>query len=65
MQSDYQAISSRHLFKTLAKSQIRTQKPALENVTETKLDLRLWGTVTASVGRAFAVIQESGPMQSA
>jgi general secretion pathway protein C len=58
--SDYQAIASRNLFRTRATSQSRTQKPAIENLTETKLDLRLWGTVTANVGRAFAVIQEAG-----
>jgi general secretion pathway protein C len=58
--SDYQAIAYRNLFKTRAVSRPETKKSAIENLTETKLDLRLWGTVTANVGRAFAVIQTAG-----
>jgi general secretion pathway protein C len=58
--SDYQIIAARNLFKTRAISQPTTKKYTLENLAETKLNLRLWGTVTANVGRAFAVIQEAG-----
>jgi general secretion pathway protein C len=32
----------------------------METLNETKLDLRLWGTVTANIGRAYAVIQTAG-----
>jgi general secretion pathway protein C len=58
--SDYQAIASRNLFRTRAISQPATKKAAIENLAETKLDLRLWGTVTANAGRAVAVIQAAG-----
>jgi general secretion pathway protein C len=58
--SDYQTIAARNLFKTRAVSRPTPQKPAAENLAETKLDLHLWGTVTANAGWAFAVIQAAG-----
>jgi len=58
--SDYKAIVARDLFKT-AQAEQETEPDAeaieLDNLKETKLNLKLWGTVTGSPERAYAVIE--------
>lgn len=58
--SEYKAIVDRDLFKTAAAE--KTNEPEagdieLDKLKETKLNLKLWGTVTGSTDRAYAVIE--------
>ena len=59
--SNYQAIIDRNLFETVTESQAE-QKTAesieVEKLQETKLNLKLWGTVTGSGKKAYAVIED-------
>lgn len=57
--SHYQTIVTRNLFKTLINRSHAPEIQAVEQLAETSLDLRLWGTVTANAGQAYAVIQEA------
>jgi len=59
--SEYKAIEERNLFR-LAKKQEGTTGQAkvdIEALQETKLDLKLWGTVTGSAQNAYAVIEDT------
>jgi general secretion pathway protein C len=57
----YQAILERDLFKTAESSRPEKKEAEaieLEKLEETELNLRLWGTVTGSTERAYAVIED-------
>jgi len=59
--SAYRSIANRNLFQTkttASKKPLRRTEIEMENLEQTKLKLKLWGTVTGSDDRAFAVIQE-------
>ncbi len=64
--SDYATIEKRNLFKTgdavkpLSKPQ---PAPAIEDMKQTELKLRLWGTVTGDRDRAYAVIEDEKKRQ--
>ncbi|MFO7839694.1 MAG: type II secretion system protein GspC [Desulfosalsimonadaceae bacterium] len=62
--SDYQAIIDRNLF-SIEESSEKAEKQssgrqgiALDNLEQTKLNLKLWGTVTGSTEEAYAVIED-------
>ena len=58
-EKDYQRITQRNLFQTASD---QTKRPALidiSNLEQTELKLKLWGTVTGSDGKTWAVIEES------
>ncbi|MGE0083332.1 MAG: type II secretion system protein GspC [Desulfococcaceae bacterium] len=60
--SYYKDIETRNLFKTKEeeKEAVPTSSvPAAEQLQETGLKLKLWGTVTGDADRAYAVIEES------
>lgn len=60
--SYYKDIEERNLFRTKdAEKQAEQQAPApaVEDLKETELKLKLWGTVTGDPDRAYAVIEES------
>jgi general secretion pathway protein C len=59
--NEYQAIVSRDLFKTAASATAGKPEPdriELDKLEETDLNLELWGTVTGSSGRDYAVIED-------
>jgi len=62
--SDYQAIIERNLFQAAKSAEAeetqsrRQQEIALENLEQTKLNVKLWGTVTGSAEEAYAVIED-------
>jgi len=60
--SHYEAIAERNLFGT--QDTVPAAPPArsvdLENLEQTRLQLKLWGTVTGSPEQAYAVIEEAG-----
>ncbi len=57
----YRPIQQRDLFKTQksAKTQAREAKINIEEMEETKLQLKLWGTVTGDADRSYAVIEDT------
>jgi general secretion pathway protein C len=58
----YNPIIGRNLFKTKIESQIApkpVEKPVLEELPPTKLQLKLWGTVTGDPSKAYAVVEET------
>jgi general secretion pathway protein C len=57
--SHYDAISDRNLFKTNAKSDIKTSAINVDTLKQTDLNLKLWGTVTGLKDQTYAVIEES------
>jgi general secretion pathway protein C len=58
---DYQPILSRDLFKTSATplAAAAKQEVNLDDMEQTKLNLKLWGTVTGSEEQAYAVIEDT------
>ena len=57
--SHYSQISQRNLFTTQASpSTPPVQKIELENLKQTDLDLKLWGTVAGNSAKAYAVIED-------
>ena len=58
--SHYQPIVARNLFQTKATAAVIPQAVDVEGLQQTKLKLRLWGTVTGSEKEAYAVIEETG-----
>lgn len=59
--SDYTAIEKRNLFKTgdaVKPATAPEPAPDIENLKQTEMKLRLWGTVTGDQDRAYAVIEE-------
>lgn len=59
--SNYQAIIDRNLFDSVTQSQVEEKKAEsieVDKLQETKLNLKLWGTVTGSGKRAYAVIED-------
>ena len=58
----YSSISDRNLFNTKTKAaEVKPQKDAvnLEGLEQTKLNLKLWGTVIGQAGGDYAVIEEA------
>ena len=58
--SAYQAILARDLFKTTATPEAEPEAEAIEldKLKETRLNLRLWGTITGTSETAYAVIED-------
>jgi general secretion pathway protein C len=59
--SSYQAILDRNLFATVTESQAEkktTESIQVDKLQETQLNLKLWGTVTGSGKKAYAVIED-------
>lgn len=57
--SQYDAIGNRNLFNTAGNSTKITPLPDTDNLPETSLKLKLWGTVVGSTEKAYAVIEET------
>jgi general secretion pathway protein C len=57
--SRYGAIAKRNLFNTNSDLEIPTQAINVDNLKETDLNLKLWGTVTGKGRRAYAVIEDT------
>jgi len=57
----YRAIVQRDLFKTQKSmaGPIKVPSADIENMEETKLNLKLWGTVTGNTDRSYAVIENT------
>lgn len=57
---DYSAIAERNIFNSGTEA-IATQAPKvdIENLKQTDMKLKLWGTVTGQNGRAYAVIEDT------
>ena len=58
--SHYQPVVARNLFQTKATAAVIPQAVDVEGLQQTKLKLRLWGTVTGDEKEAYAVIEETG-----
>lgn len=58
--SHYNRIISRNLFNTNITADKTAAKIDVENLKQTDLKLKLWGTVTGQGSRAYAVIEETG-----
>ncbi|MBW2219323.1 MAG: PDZ domain-containing protein [Deltaproteobacteria bacterium] len=58
--SHYKQIISRNLFNTKSIAGKKEAKLDLEKLKQTDLKLKLWGTVTGQIGKAYAVIEETG-----
>jgi len=57
---DYKAITKRNIFNSGAEEIApKAQKVDIENLKQTDLKLKLWGTVTGQDGRAYAVIEDT------
>ena len=57
---DYKAITERNIFNSGTKEIApKAQKVDIENLKQTDLKLKLWGTVTGQNGRAYAVIEDT------
>jgi general secretion pathway protein C len=56
--SDYQAVLTRNLFDTRSTSAPSSQKVDVDSLEETKLNLKLWGTVSGSSSGDYAVIED-------
>jgi general secretion pathway protein C len=57
--SSYSAIVSRNLFNVQAGAEISTKAINVDELKETDLKLKLWGTVTGRGGQAYAVIEDT------
>ena len=57
--SRYRAISARNLFNIQADTEISKKAINVDGLQETKLKLKLWGTVTGQDRRAYAVIEDT------
>ena len=57
--SRYSAIARRNLFNTQAGVEIPTKAINVDELKETDLKLKLWGTVTGRGGQAYAVIEDT------
>lgn len=58
--SAYKSISRRNLFKIREESETVSEKPvAIDQLKQTELKLKLWGTVIDDDGKAYAVIEDS------
>jgi general secretion pathway protein C len=57
--SRYDAITDRNLFNTAGNSSQISVLPDTDNLPETSLKLKLWGTVVGSHEKAYAVIEET------
>jgi general secretion pathway protein C len=58
--SFYDAITHRNLFNTKDKSDPKTDKLNIDNLKQTELNVKLWGTVTGPMGKEYAVIEDAG-----
>ncbi|MBC2713499.1 MAG: PDZ domain-containing protein [Desulfosarcina sp.] len=56
--SAYKAVLERNLFNTRSASEPQAQKVDVESLEETKLNLKLWGTVSGSNDGDYAVIED-------
>jgi len=56
----YEAITRRNLFNTITDDGPVPEKIDVETLKQTKLNLKLWGTVTGSAEAPYAVIEEKG-----
>jgi general secretion pathway protein C len=56
--SAYQAVLDRNLFNTRSASAPSTEKVDVESLEETKLNLKLWGTVSGADDSDYAVIED-------
>jgi general secretion pathway protein C len=56
--SHYNSIAQRNLFTIENKTAAAEKKINIENLKETKLDLKLWGTVAGDSVKAYAVIED-------
>jgi len=57
---DYKAITKRNIFNSGTEEIApQVQKVDIENLQQTDLKLKLWGTVTGQNGRAYAVIEDT------
>ena len=56
--SAYKAVLERNLFDTRSTSQPQPEKVDVESLEETKLNLKLWGTVSGSSDGDYAVIED-------
>ena len=57
---DYKAITERNIFNSgTEKIAPKAQKVDIEQLKQTDLKLKLWGTVTGQKGRAYAVIEDA------
>ena len=57
--SRYGAIAKRNLFNTNSDLEVPTQAINVDDLKETDLNLKLWGTVTGKGRRAYAVIEDT------
>jgi general secretion pathway protein C len=57
--SGYRAITERNLFNTNPDTKVPDQAINVDNLKETDLNLKLWGTVTGQDRKAFAVIEDT------
>ena len=57
--SRYRAITERNLFNTNPDIKVPTQAINVDNLKETDLKLKLWGTVTGKGRKAYAVIEDT------
>ncbi|MFO8083450.1 MAG: type II secretion system protein GspC [Desulfobacterales bacterium] len=55
----YLTIIKRNLFKTVTGDHKKAEQINIEQLNQTALELKLWGTVTSDKGPAFAVIQRN------
>jgi general secretion pathway protein C len=58
--SEFQAIVNRDLFKTteIPEAEPETEEIELDKLKQTRLNLKLWGTVTGTAEKAYAVIED-------
>jgi general secretion pathway protein C len=61
--SSYSAIAARNLFNTQAGVEIPTKAINVDELKETDLKLKLWGTVTGKSRQAYAVIEDTKTRQ--
>ncbi|MFZ0243446.1 MAG: type II secretion system protein GspC [Desulfobacterales bacterium] len=58
--SDYNPVVERNLFDTKATAEATTKNVDVDDLEQTSLKLKLWGTVTGPPEEAYAVIEEAG-----
>jgi general secretion pathway protein C len=58
-ESNYGAIASRDLFKTGPAAVDATSQVNIEDLEQTELNLKLWGTVARQSGKTYAVIEDT------
>lgn len=56
--SYYKKINERNLFNTKREAAQKSRQVDIENLKQTDLELKLWGTVTGTRDKAYAVIEE-------